>query len=192
MCGRYQAPIEDDELEYIIDMAQAGMFDAYMSMGEIMPTMKTPVIIADKDGKNTYAAARITGGYRMKNSPNPIINARSETLTEKPMFSRGFERGRCIIPASGFYEWTSQYPKKKYLFTREDEKNLYLAGVYDSYMGESRYVIITTQMHPSARDIHDRMPVIIGRDEAESWLYDRSEALHILSRPGGELMRRVI
>ena len=110
MCGRYYIEIDKDELEDICNQVQKNM-DAHeqlsfnMDTGEIFPTNIVPI----RTGMNEYKAMKWGfPGY----SGRPIINARSETALEKPTFKKPMQTGRCLIPASAYYEW-KQAGKKK-------------------------------------------------------------------------------
>lgn len=109
-----------------------------------------------------------------------IINARSETAADKKTFRDSLLFRRCIIPTTGFYEWTKDKKKEKYLFTLPDSPVLYLAGFYNELKGERRFVILTTESNSSVSDIHNRMPVIITPDIKEKWVNDTDMALNYL------------
>jgi putative SOS response-associated peptidase YedK len=106
----------------------------------------------------------------------PLINARSEGIETKPSFRDPFKRRRCIIPASGFYEWQKVEEHKQPYFIRPvDGRYFSLAGLWDSWRGENgAYVntcaIITTMANATMKEIHDRMPVILGDMNIAAWL----------------------
>ena len=109
-----------------------------------------------------------------------MINARAETVCEKPMFRRSMAAQRCVIPATSFYEWDAA--RHKYQFALPGEP-LYLAGLYDNVDGANRFVILTTTPNASMHGIHDRMPLILRRDQIRPWLTDAESALHLLAAP---------
>ena len=79
----------------------------------------------------------------------------------------------CVIPTTGFYEWGPDKTgkKRKYRFNFPgEEKALYLAGIWNEFAGERKYVILTTEANASMEGIHDRMPVMLARDDAEKWV----------------------
>src|SRR5882672_3924978 len=101
------------------------------------------------------------------NEPKGFINARGETLQEKPSFSESFERRRCLIPADGFYEWKRLgKAKQPYYFQLKDGAAFAFAGIWDQWQGDSRLIvscaIITTTPNELLASVHDRMPVILS------------------------------
>ncbi|WP_435181438.1 SOS response-associated peptidase [Halorussus sp. AFM4] len=110
-----------------------------------------------------------------EDSPTPI-NARAETVADKPMFRDAFEKRRCLILADGFYEWKGQHGSKQpYRITRVDDQPFAFAGLWETW-GESQedvretVTIITTDANDVVEPIHDRMPVMLERSDEETWL----------------------
>jgi putative SOS response-associated peptidase YedK len=105
-----------------------------------------------------------------------IINAKSETLHERPTFKKILFTKRCLIPASGFFEWKKTDDpkvKEKYLIQTENDM-FYMAGLYNEFVDKSgirynAFVIITTEANEQMAPIHDRMPVILDNSESEKW-----------------------
>ena len=110
-----------------------------------------------------------------------IINARAESVLDKPMFSDSFSNRRCLLPAAGFYEWDKA--KTKFIFKRPDGKPMYLAGFYDLNEGKDSFVILTTSPNSSMEPVHDRMPVMIEVANAQDYLQDTSAAMDLLKEP---------
>lgn len=108
-------------------------------------------------------------GYKM-------INARSETLTEKPAFRKPFLNGRCLVPATGFFEWQKQNDRKiPYRVTVNDQEIFAFAGLTDQWQDDKgerhrTFSIITTEPNSVLLPIHQRMPVILDRDQEAAWL----------------------
>ncbi|HXK66133.1 MAG TPA: SOS response-associated peptidase, partial [Spirochaetota bacterium] len=103
----------------------------------------------------------------------PLINARVETVIQKPSFKRAFFNNRCIIPASGFYEWKKEGAKKiPYFITVEDFFGF--AGIFDSVTVNDKQLltcaILTTAASEQMSIIHNRMPVIIRQSEFDQWI----------------------
>jgi len=122
-------------------------------------------------------------GYKM-------FNARAETLTEKPSFRKLLPRRRCLILADGFYEWKEIDGKKyPFYFTLIDQKPFTFAGLWDTWQkpeGEVLYscTLITTEPNELLSQYHNRMPVILGKDQRWQWLEDTSmEDLKALLKP---------
>ena len=120
------------------------------------------------------------------NEPKGIINARCETLDQKPSFGESFERRRCLIPADGFYEWKrSGKSKQPYYFQLQDESLFYFAGIWDQWRRGDESItscaIITTTPNELLETIHDRMPVILPPETHEAWLQDATSPVELLS-----------
>ena len=111
-----------------------------------------------------------------------LINARAESVKDRPTFADSFAERRCVLPAAGFYEWDKK--KEKVIFTLPDKPILYLAGIYRPYGPETRFVVLTREANASMEPVHDRMPLILSREEIGPWVSDLSEAGKILT---GEL-----
>jgi putative SOS response-associated peptidase YedK len=104
-----------------------------------------------------------------------FINARAETLAEKPSFSEAFEKRRCLIPADGFYEWKKSGKfRQPHFFQLKNESPFAFAGLWDEWRGTSGLIIscaiITTTANALLESIHDRMPVILRDEDQDSWL----------------------
>ena len=190
MCGRYQFSLQQyDDLAQILADAQRrsrqlselnfAMADpittpAHGAAADIAPTNIAPVMIASGN--------RVVGEFQKWGIPNfqgkLVINARAETVTEKPMFRRSIAAQRCVVPASAYYEWDSG--KRKYCFTLPDQP-LFFEGIYDVVNGMNCFVILTTAPNSSVESIHDRMPLILSRDQVRPWLTDAGAALELLA-----------
>lgn len=103
-----------------------------------------------------------------------VGNARQETAFERPMFSDSMKKRRCVIPASAFYEWDPA--RKKVMFRSPDESVIYLAGCYLCRGGRWYFVILTTAPNESMEGIHDRMPLMIARENVPDWVFSESAA----------------
>jgi putative SOS response-associated peptidase YedK len=130
-------------------------------------------------------------GYKM-------INARGETVTEKPSYRAALRRRRCIIPATGFYEWERKGKQKTpYHFYLRSGELMALAGLWETWIspaGEEvlSFTIITTSANELLRPIHDRMPVLLGKEQVEIWLdhsnYDQELLTSLLAPYPAERM----
>jgi len=103
------------------------------------------------------------------------INARAETVPEKPAFREAFRERRCLIPADGFWEWETIGKKKiPWKFSRPDGEGFCMAGLWETWMDQGEpletFTIITTSSNELVRLVHDRMPVIFTPDAGEAWL----------------------
>jgi putative SOS response-associated peptidase YedK len=125
------------------------------------------------------------------------INARAETVAEKPAFRDALRRRRCLVPADGYYEWRSEHSgKQPYLFKRRDSKIMAFAGLWERWErgGEplESFTIIVTEANDLARPVHDRMPVIIEPAHFDRWLdagrYGPTDILPLLTPFASDLM----
>jgi len=119
---------------------------------------------------------------------NRLINARAETLANKPAFRGAFARGRCLIPASGYFEWRREgKTRTPMLVHRAGGEPFVMAGLYERWQTAEEGIlrscsIITTEPNEVAASVHHRMPAILTRDSAEIWLDRDSSDLDALAR----------
>jgi putative SOS response-associated peptidase YedK len=121
---------------------------------------------------------------------NRLINARAETVAQKPSFRSAFDKRRCLIVSDGFYEWRRERKKKTpYYICMKSQKPFGLAGLYETWHSPdgqeiSTCTIITTEANDLLRPIHDRMPVILPKEAEDRWLdpavHDRTLLLTLL------------
>lgn len=116
-----------------------------------------------------------------------LINARAETALEKKSFSDSVLRRRCIIPAACFYEWDRD--KVKNTFRSRGDSSLYMAGFYNIFDNENRFIILTTAANESMNPVHDRMPLILPRSQAIDWIRNDAMVREYLSSRPSELDR---
>lgn len=176
MCGRYLAMSDDeyDELKRTVYEVSEKLKVSSVVRGEVLPTNEIPVVYSFH-GKTVLSAAK-WGFPNFKNN-GVIINARAESLAEKPMFRKSFATKRCIVPADGYYEWLTHEDRKKtkYLITVKDKKLFYMAGLYNLFTDKNGIAyaattIITTTANPDIEFMHDRMPVILRDEVIDKWL----------------------
>ena len=179
MCGRYLFSTQEyKEFQQIVRDAQRRSNGQHNELnfpaGDIAPTNEAPVLISS--GNKIVSEFQRWGipGWR----GGLMINARVETVCVKPMFRRSMAAQRCVIPASGYYEWDAG--RHKYFFQLPG-KPIYLAGVYDNCEGNNCFVILTTAPNEVVKDIHDRMPLILNHDQVRPWLTDAQSALSLLT-----------
>lgn len=193
MCGRYY--VDDDtarEIEKIVRQVDEQM--SRIKTGDICPSETAPVLMTD--GKQISVGLQKWGfpGFdrnqsgRTDASGKLLINARAESAMEKPTFRDKMARHRIVIPAASFYEWNSR--KEKNVFSRCDGDMLFMAGCYGKYQDGDRFVILTTAANESMKPVHDRMPLILERDEVEDWLRDEKRAMEILLKEPARLNRK--
>lgn len=118
-----------------------------------------------------------------------LINARSETVAEKPSFRAAFKRRRCLIPVDGFYEWkTQEGVKQPYYIHMADGAPFAFAGLWEYWMGADgsevdTCSILTTNANKEIRDLHHRMPVILDQDQFQTWMRGTVDEAQRLMKP---------
>lgn len=191
MCGRFSLS-KTDELDERFAIAQEFLPDEIEFSYNIAPSQ--PILTVIHDGKQ-----RRMGHLRWGLVPHwakdekigyKLMNARSESLAEKPSFKKPFQTQRCLIIADGFYEWKKEGSQKQpYRMTIKDEKLFAFAGLWEKWVSPSgepvfSCTIITTEANDLMQDIHHRMPVILKREDETIWLdphqRDTSKLQHLL------------
>jgi putative SOS response-associated peptidase YedK len=188
MCGRFTIAIS------------VGFYDRFsvsresspplVSHYNITPSMEIPVILRKRGGDHivTFMTWGLVPFWSQdRHTGRHPINARAETLTERPMFSRLVEKRRCLIPASGFYEWKKTGKDRiPYYIHRKDDGLFAFAGLYDIWRGEGSpfcsCTLITTIPNPVVRPLHDRMPAILQKEDEPVWLSEGALDGETLSR----------
>lgn len=149
-----------------------------MRTGEIFPTNKAPALVLEND---KVQPELIKWGFPSFQGKGVIINARAETLQEKKMFRTPFVAGRCVIPSTGFYEWSHDSQKQKYLFNVPTTTALYMAGLYARYDSEYRFVIVTVAANSDMQPIHNRMPLVLTHNGVSQWIRNQEQAVSLLT-----------
>lgn len=172
MCGRYCIGPDNEALRKIVAEAQekAEGRGFTVKTGEIFPSEIAPAVANGRDLKPAVFPMR--WGFPGK-SGKPVINARSETAEEKPLFRESARFRRCLLPATDYYEWRhAPGEKEKYAIRPEGKKLLYLGGLYRLRPGEpcAEFVILTRPASESVAFLHDRMPVILPEERIHDWL----------------------
>ena len=182
MCGRFSQAKDLEELYNEFTFIDEPFDDIIQPRYNIAPSQLSPVIL-NTNGKNLLRMFKwglvpswskdTKIGYRM-------INARAETISEKPSFKKPFISQRCLVIADGFYEW--QKPDKNtkipHRFIMKDRKLFTMAGLWDVWKKDSdplyTFTIITTSDNELMKPIHDRMPVILPKENRKIWLNPES------------------
>ena len=175
MCGRYYIAEDDlsDELSRMIDeLNRKKTPEGLKTSGEIFPSDIVPVLANSR--KQDVQPFAMRWGYAFPNG-RPIINARSETAAQKPMFKDGMRQRRCVIPASHYFEWERHgAARTKYAIRPAHADTLYLAGIYhlENHDGVivPAFTILTRDAASGIVFIHPRMPVLLPADAAPDWL----------------------
>lgn len=171
MCGRY---FVDEAFEEILRRYKIhDVPEVIWTPREIFPTNDAPVVIRAKD---ELRAGLMKWGFVYPNMNRPIINARSETAGVKPAFKDALKKRRCLVPASGFFEWYGEKgAKAKFRIERPEHCIISFAGLYTPFTDTEgnrtfAYVILTRQSAPPVSEIHDREPIILNEQDEAAWL----------------------
>ncbi len=181
MCGRFQLSVKG---KHISERFNVEVFDEmYKPCYNCAPSQDLPVITnAERTKLNFYRWGLIPFWAKDPRIGFKLINARAESLAEKPAFRQAFKERRCLIPANGFYEWTKDANKTPYRIFLKNEELFAMAGIYETWKdAEGRTIrsfsIITTKANPLVEKIHDRMPVILPPEHEEAWLKEEDESV---------------
>ena len=186
MCGRYWIDDKDTpaDMRSIIDALNRR--GDTIKTGEIRPADAAPVIANSR--RMTPMPFLMRWGYAMDGSRR-VINARSETAASKPLFSGSMKSRRCVIPASGYYEWARRSREKmKYEIRGTNLPMLYLAGLYRLTDGMPEFTILTREPEESVSFLHDRMPVILPPSSLGAWLSPDADPAGIIASARASLI----
>ncbi|HEX6972505.1 MAG TPA: SOS response-associated peptidase [Limnochordia bacterium] len=204
MCGRYTLTVDGREIltEFSVQGTLPGLEEWLRPRYNIAPGQPVVAIRTDRSG------ARIAGLLRWGLVPSwakdpqigyRMINARAETLAERPAFRAAYRQRRCLLPASGFYEWRRRGQKRQpYYFRLRKEPLFALAGLWEVWRGPDGQplyscTVVTTAANELVAPIHDRMPVILDREAAALWLepgYDRAALEQLIGPYPASAMER--
>ncbi|MDD1612516.1 MAG: SOS response-associated peptidase [Methylococcaceae bacterium] len=178
MCGRFNMLATPEQLMRAFDLEQV---PGYKISYNISPGQKILGIV--QPDRNGLSAVSLDWGLvpswaKDSKIGHSLINARAETLGEKPSFKAAYHKRRCLIPATGFYEWQkTENGKQAYHVSREDRQLFAFAGLWEHWEhgSETLYscTIITTAANALMQPIHERMPVIIDAEHYRLWLDQR-------------------
>ena len=186
MCGRYSLTSPPEAMVRLFGLETTPNWPARYN---IAPTQMAPVVVAGAAGGRAARLMRwglIPGWAKDPTMGARMINARAETVAEKPSFRAAFRKRRCLVPADGFYEWTgAKGAKQPYRIEQEGREPFAFAGLHELWSpgGEEpvkSYTIITTDAGPALKSIHHRMPVIVPPQAFDAWLDETAspDALH--------------
>jgi putative SOS response-associated peptidase YedK len=190
MCGRAYSTYTDEELS-IRYLNRKTRVPALKPNYNIAPTQSVPIVFVEEGerriepmrwGLIPHWAKDLKIGYS-------TINAKSETVSEKPAFRAAFKKRRCVVPLSGFFEWRRDGElKRPFAIRLKDHAIMSVAGIWESWGPEElhSFSILTTEANSAMRPIHDRMPVILEERYLDEWLdpaNDDTARLKALLRP---------
>lgn len=178
MCGRYWTDESPELREIVEEMNRSPLVDRWhrttkiTTYGEIRPTDVVPVIAPNRAGAR--AVFPMKWGYTGRSL---LINARVETAASRPTFREDWQRHRCIIPASWYFEWEhvldnngKKHTGDKYMIQPKGSAVTWLCGLYRIEEGLPVFVILTREPGEEIRFIHDRMPLIMPEHLIDEWI----------------------
>ncbi len=197
MCGRYALTATVDQLRELFGLAGPPL--NLQPRWNIAPTQDAPVVRLDGAGRRLdmlrwglvpYWAEDPSVGSRM-------INARGETVAEKPAFKAAFRRRRCLVPADAFYDWPEEgKDKRPFLFRRPDGAPFAFAGLWEKWVPASggvleSFTIINCAAGPWMRRIHSRTPVVIAPQDYAAWLDPAVDPAPFIRAPADDMFTAV-
>jgi putative SOS response-associated peptidase YedK len=188
MCGRFTLTHDIIQVQDRFKVTPMHPGD-YHPTYNAAPTQRLPVITNQQhDRLQFFRWGLIPHWAKDESIGNKMINARAETLTEKPSFKKLIESKRCLVVSDGFYEWKKlERGKQPYRMTLRKGELFAFAGLWENWADRETgeliptFSIITTDANELVRDIHDRMPVILPKEEEEHWLQDGLASKEYLS-----------
>jgi len=206
MCGRYSLFTPPERLEERFGATFERSFEPRYNAA---PGQELPVIRNDATGTFEFCRWGLAPDWADDPDDGPI-NARAETVAEKPTFREAYRRRRCLVPADGFYEWVGEPGEKQpYRVRFEDGRPFSMAGIFETWEGtveqvglgafadgegaapETRtvrtFAVLTTEPNRVVEDLHDRMAVIVPRGEERRWLTGDDPADLLAPYPGDEM-----
>ena len=196
MCGRYAQTADMRELMEQFEVTGTAPQSSLPLNWNIAPTNPIYIVRANDRTGNDVDAKRalttvswgligpwLTDMQEARASQSRAINARSESIHEKPTFRNAFRSTRCLIPAAGYYEWATALgkysPKQPFYISARDEKQLPIAGIWSSWSAPNGEIIetasiITQEAQGELATIHSRMPVFMPQDRWDLWLNPRN------------------
>ena len=190
MCGRFVLIADPNVIQQEFNLT--GVPDVTPRYN-IAPTQTLPVITNENPRELSFLRWGLVPSWAKDDTAGAkMINARAETVAEKPAFRSAFRRRRCLVPASGFYEWQARDDGKAPMFIHLKDREIFaFAGLWEVWQmptGEPlrTFTILTTDANDFVSSIHNRMPVILRREDYASWLQPDevpAEALQPLLKP---------
>lgn len=190
MCGRYATTLTATSLNAEFEIDLANSFTEIEPDYNVAPTKVAPIVVQraprDADPYRELMPARwglIPSWAKDASIGSRMINARVETVAEKPAFRKAFGKRRALVPADGYYEWYSgegtpqnRSGKQPFFITPKDRSVLSMAGLYEFWKDPETdewvvsYTILTTTAEDALGHLHDRMPMILEKDSYAQWL----------------------
>jgi len=177
MCGRYTLAVEMDELAERFGCPKVEL--VFNGRYNVAPTNIMPVVVSAAGKRHLHFMqwGLVPSWSKDRNIGNKMINARIETADQKPAFKDAYRRRRCLVPATGYYEWQKQGAQKQPFYIHIPDRNLFaFAGLWDEWIEPEgkilhSFTILTTDPVPSIAHLHNRMPYILPFDHEGLWLH---------------------
>lgn len=170
MCGRYARKGSSEVVFSFFEINDIRI--QWTPNYNIPPTAKIPVVRQTSESRELVEMVwGLRPSWAKPDAKLPMMHsAKAETVAKLPSYRSAFKSRRCIVPASGYFEWMAGTPKQPFYFERDDGNPLAFAGIWESNPDAGETVsIITTSPNAGAGRIHDRMPVILPRDSWQRW-----------------------
>jgi putative SOS response-associated peptidase YedK len=185
MCGRYSlVPTENIAARFDIQQQQLTLAPRY----NVAPSQAMPVVVRNSPNRLMEMQwGLIPSWSKEPRAQFSTINARAETITKSPVFRGPFKSQRCLVPASGFYEWQrTEQGKQPFCIRLKDAELFAFAGLYDVWHDADgnelySYTVITTAPNDLVASIHNRMPVILRQEDEDAWLDKASDPARLLA-----------
>jgi putative SOS response-associated peptidase YedK len=189
MCGRYTITVEEEMLFARFKVKEYG--GQYSPRYNVAPTQNNPVVLVNEENKRIMTQMRwglIPFWSKEESIGNKMINARIETINQKPSFKTAFMKRRCLVPADGYYEWKKLRTSGKrppFRIVLKSRELFVFAGLWDAWKNEegdiiSSYTIITTEADDLVGQIHPRMPIILRPENEDKWIDPNTRDLKTL------------
>lgn len=166
MCGRYALHAHPDVVALQFGLVSIPLFEPRYN---VAPASK--VLIVRNDGAALLRWGLVPGWAKEPSLTAKLNNARAETVAQKPSFRDAYRKRRCLVPASGFYEWRAESDRKQPYYVSPASGELFaFAGLWERWKDLETCAIITTEANEKMRAVHDRMPVIVAPQDYPRWL----------------------
>ena len=183
MCGRYALYLSPESLKARLGLDHLLNFPPRYNAG---PMQQQPVVVKSRAGMARWG---FRPEWAVEDDPAmaiKMINARSETVHEKPAFRESWAKARrCLVPANGFYEWSKDDQtgvNQPYYITHDQADLLFFAGLWSKVDGQVSFTILTKQADDNLSHLHHRSPVMVSENDVDRWFNDFDAGLELIKR----------